>query len=134
MGHTHRILVVDDDVDVRTLFADVLRRAGCAVMTAADGSEAVRHVADGMRPCVVLADVLMPRMDGWETERELHRLAPSIPVVLLTSDRLLSIRAPALDKPVSADEIEALARTYCLAINRARDQRARDQDAGQAAG
>jgi len=129
MGHTHRILVVDDDVGVRALFADVLQRSGSDVLTAADGSEAVRRIADGLRPCLVLADVLMPRLDGWEMEREVHRLAPDVPVVLLTSDRLLSIRAPALDKPVSAAEIEALTRTYCPAVNHQQDQHA-GQEAG----
>lgn len=113
MGHTHRILVVDDDVGVRALFSDVLRRTGARVTTAADGSDAVRRVADGLRPCLVLADVLMPRLDGWELERALQRMAPGVAVVLMTSDRLLSIRAPALDKPVSIAEIEALARSYC---------------------
>jgi CheY-like chemotaxis protein len=115
MRHTHRILVVDDDVGVRDLFADVLQRSGADVTTAADGSEAVAQVAGGLDPCLVLADVLMPRLDGWEMERALQKLAPGLPVVLLTSDRLLTIRAPALDKPISAAEIESLARTYCPA-------------------
>jgi CheY-like chemotaxis protein len=115
MRHTHRILVVDDDAGVRALFADVLERSGADVTTVADGSEAVAQVADGLDPCLVLADVLMPRLDGWEMERALQRLAPGLPVVLLTSDRLLTIRAPALDKPISAAEIVALAQTYCPA-------------------
>jgi len=115
MAHTHRILVVDDDVGVRALFTDVLRRTGAKVTAAADGTDAVRRVRDGLQPCLVLADVLMPRLDGWELERELRRLAPGVPVVLMTSDRLLSIRAPALDKPISAAEIESLARSYCAA-------------------
>jgi CheY-like chemotaxis protein len=119
MRHTHRVLVVDDDVGVRALFADVLRRSGADVTTAADGSEAVAQVTDGLRPCVVLADVLMPRLDGWEMERALQDVAPGLPVVLLTSDRLLTIRAPALDKPISAEEIEALARAYCPATRHA---------------
>jgi two-component system OmpR family response regulator len=128
MRHTHRILVVDDDMGVRALFADVLRRTGADVITAADGSEAVAIVAGGLRPCVVLADVLMPRLDGWEMERELQHLAPGLPVVLLTSDRLLTIRAPALDKPISAAEIEALARAYCPATRHA------SHEGGQQAG
>jgi CheY-like chemotaxis protein len=115
MGHKHRILVVDDDVGIRALFSDVLRRIGARVTAASDGSDAVRRVQDGLRPCLVLADVLMPRLDGWELEREMRRLAPGVPVVLLTSDRLLSIRAPALDKPVSAAEIEALVQGSCAA-------------------
>lgn len=128
MRHTHRILVVDDDVGIRALFADVLRRSGADVTTAADGSEALGRVANGLNPCLVLADVLMPRLDGWGLERALQRLAPGLPVVLLTSDRLLSIRAPALAKPISAAEIEALARTYCPAARHASREEA--QQAG----
>lgn len=119
MPHQHRILVVDDDVGIRALFADVLQRAGAEVTTATDGSEAVDQVANGLRPCLVLADVLMPRLDGWEMERALQQLAPGLPVVLLTSDRLLTIRVPALAKPISAAEIEALARNYCPATRHA---------------
>ena len=52
-------------------------------------------------------------MDGWDLERELRRMRPELPVVLLTADRLLSIRGSVRDKPVSADEIEALVRTSC---------------------
>ena len=130
MGHTHRILVVDDDVGIRALFSDVLRRSGADVTTAADGSEAVAQVADGFRPCVVLADVLMPRVDGWEMDRALQRLAPGLPVVLLTSDRLLSLRAPALDKPISAEEIEALARSYCPATRHHPASQEGEQQAG----
>jgi CheY-like chemotaxis protein len=130
MGHAHRILVVDDDSGVRALFADVLRRKGAAVSTTADGSAAVRRVTDGLRPCVVLADVLMPHLDGWELQRALHRIAPDLPVVLLTSDRLLSIRAPALDKPVSPVEIEALVQANC----READAGARRGREGQRAG
>jgi len=70
---------------------------------------------------VVLADVLMPRLDGWGMERALHKLAPGLPVVLLTSDRLLTFRAPALNKPISASEIEALAQSYCPATRHAHD-------------
>lgn len=128
MRHMHRILVVDDDVGVRALFADVLQRSGAEVTTASDGSEAVAQVADGLDACLVLADVLMPRLDGWDMERALQRLAPELPVVLLTADRLLTIRAPALDKPVSAAEIEALAQTYCPAT------RHHAQQVGQQAG
>jgi CheY-like chemotaxis protein len=113
MPHRHRVLVVDDDPNVRALFADVLRQAGSAVATAEDGVDAVRKVSSGLRPCLVLADVRMPRMDGWEMERVIRDAAPQAAVVLVTADRLLSVSAPVRDKPTAPEEIEAIVRNYC---------------------
>jgi CheY-like chemotaxis protein len=112
--HRHVVIVADDDANVRRLFHDVLGEAGMGVHVTATGHEAL-HLA-GIHPdtCVVIADVRMPFMDGWDVEREMRRQAPEIPVVLVTADRLLSIRGSVRDKPVSADEIEALVRTSCL--------------------
>ena len=115
MSHEHIVLVVDDDRDVRDLFADTLRENGHHVEDARDGDEALRLIDDGLRPCLVLADVMMPRMDGWDLSRTLGKRMPEIPVVLVTGDRLLSIRAPVLDKPASPEELESMIRSYCTA-------------------
>ncbi len=113
MSHRHVILVVDDDRDVRDLFADTLRESGHHVEDARDGDEALRLLDEGVRPCLVLSDVMMPRMDGWDLNRALGKRMPDIPVVLVTGDRLLSIRAPVRDKPASPDDLEAMIRSYC---------------------
>ena len=113
MIHRHIILVVDDERDVRDLFADTLRENGHHVEDARDGDEALRLIDDGLRPCLVLSDVMMPRMDGWDLNRALSKRFPDLPVVLVTGDRLLSIRAPVRDKPASPDELEAMIRAYC---------------------
>jgi two-component system OmpR family response regulator len=113
LGHQHGVIVVDDDVSIRRLFADSLRAAGVKVHAAASGEEAIRAVKATPDACVVLADVRMPRMDGWDLERALRRTSPDLPVVLLTADRLLSIRGSVRDKPVSPADIEALVRTNC---------------------
>ena len=113
MTHRHVVLVVDDERDVRDLFADTLRENGHLVEDARDGDEAIRMIEDGLRPCLVLSDVLMPRTDGWDLSRALNKQVPGLPVVLVTGDRLLSIRAPVLDKPASPDELESLIRSYC---------------------
>lgn len=115
MTHEHIVLVVDDDRDIRDLFADTLRENGHHVEDARDGDEAMRLIDDGLRPCLVLTDVMMPRMDGWDLSRALGKRMPDTPVVLVTGDRLLSIRAPVLDKPASPDELESLIRAYCKA-------------------
>lgn len=112
-AHRHIVLVVDDDRDVRDLFADTLRENGHHVEDARDGDDALRLLDAGLRPCLILSDVMMPRMDGWDLSRTVGKRQPELPVVLMTGDRLLSIRAPVLDKPASPDELEALIRGSC---------------------
>ncbi len=118
--HRHVAIVVDDDVNVRRLFQDALDAAGVDALVTASGEEALRLASTHPDTCVVLADVRMPQMDGWDVEREMRRMAPELPVVLVTADRLLSIRGSVRDKPVSADEIEALVRTSCTRLGRDR--------------
>jgi FixJ family two-component response regulator len=79
----------------------------------------------------VLADVRMPHMDGWDLQRALRRTSPELPVVLLSADRLLSIRGSVRDKPVSPAQIEALVRTNC---RMRRGERARGGEQDQASG
>ena len=111
--HRHVVIVVDDDANVRHLYQDALDAAGIRAHLTARGEQALR-VADIVRDaCLVVADVRMPGMDGWDLERELRRARPELPVVLVTADRLLSIRGSVRDKPLAADEIEALVRTSC---------------------
>ena len=113
-AHRHTVLVVDDDGPVRQLFADGLEPMGMVVQTAASGEEALGVAAADSAVCVVLADVRMPRMDGWDLERQLRRLNPALPVVLLTADHLLAIRGgPVRDKPLDPAEVAALVRSRC---------------------
>ncbi len=130
-GHRHVVIVVDDDVNIRRLFADGLRAAGLEVHAASSGKEAIQAVHSNPDACVVLADVRMPQMDGWDLERALRRTSPELPVVLLSADRLLSIRGSVRDKPVSAADIEALVRTNC---RMRRGQRASRGDQDEASG
>jgi CheY-like chemotaxis protein len=129
-GHRHVVIVVDDDVNIRRLFADGLRAAGVEVHAAASGEEAIRAVESTPDACVVLADVRMPKMDGWDLERALRRTSPDLPVVLLSADRLLSIRGSVRDKPVSPADIEALVRTSCRLRRGERAGQAQDQASG----
>jgi CheY-like chemotaxis protein len=114
-AHAHTILVVDDDRGVRDLFVELLEQSGHHVELAADGNDALTRLQGGLRPCLVLSDVRMPRMDGWDLSRAVRRMDPDLPVVLLTADRLLSYTSPARDKPVAAGELEAVIRRSCRA-------------------
>lgn len=126
-AHRHMVIVVDDDVNVRRLFVDALQATGMQALASSSGEEAIVAVGAHAEACVVLADVRMPRMDGWDLQRALRRTNPRLPVVLLTADRLLSIRGSVRDKPVAAAEIEALVRTSCL-LSRRSDRPAREAE------
>jgi CheY-like chemotaxis protein len=126
--HRHVVIVVDDDVNIRRLFADGLRAAGVDVHAASSGAEAIRAAESNQDACVVLADVRMPQMDGWDLERALRRTSPDLPVVLLSADRLLSIRGSVRDKPVSPADIEALVRTNCRLRRSNRGGQVAEQD------
>ena len=77
------VLVVDDDLGVRSAAASVLRREGFAVLTARDGLEAVAVFrAQQQEIRLVLCDLTMPRMGGWETLAAVRKLVPGIPVIL----------------------------------------------------
>jgi CheY-like chemotaxis protein len=125
MAKQHSVLVVDDDDNVRSLFVDALGEAGHAVTVATDGIDALTKLSDGVMPCVVLADVRMPRMDGFELARAVARdpLLSSVPVVLLTGDRILSFTSPARDKPFSSVELDALVQRSCALHRERRDDR-----------
>lgn len=110
----HSVLVVDDEANVRSLYLDALSEAGHAVSVASDGVAALEILRHGRVPCVVLSDVRMPRMDGFELSRAIAadpQLA-SIPIVVMTGDKVLSWTSPARDK-YAVDELDALVQRSC---------------------
>lgn len=101
------ILVVDDDPDARTIFSEYLRSKGCVVFTARDGRVAVEK-ATTLGPDIVVMDLAMPHVDGFEAIRRLRdsswtRRLPilAISAVPLTQDLALEAGCDAyLSKPV----------------------------------
>lgn len=79
-----RILVVDDDADLRKLLQLRLSAAGYAVVTAASGEEAMAALP-GLRPQLVLTDLRMDGMDGMALFSAINRQQPSLPVIILTA-------------------------------------------------
>jgi CheY-like chemotaxis protein len=85
---SHVLLFVDDDVDVREAFGELLEFAGWTVVYAADGVEALTWLAANDPPAVILLDLKMPRCDGYELRQ--RQLADprwrDVPAVVFTAD------------------------------------------------
>jgi len=81
-----KILVVEDDADNRRIVAKVLSVAGYEIVEATDGIEALA-IARSVRPHLIIMDLALPNMDGWEATRQLKRdpITRNIPVVALTA-------------------------------------------------
>src|SRR4051794_19195227 len=78
-----RIMIVDDDPNIRELISHFLGTAGFDVVQAPDGREALR-LLESARADLLVLDVMMPHMDGWQLCRELKRRR-DIPILLLTA-------------------------------------------------
>jgi CheY-like chemotaxis protein len=100
-------LIVEDDPDIRLLFSTTLAGHGFEVRTASNGQEALAALEAGPPPAVIVADLHMPVMDGWELLTALHEdpKVSSIPVIVLTAvdhrGRATPRAATVLIKPVS---------------------------------
>ena len=79
-----KILVVDDEARMRKLVNDFLTKAGYHVLEAADGEEALQVFYDNKDIALILLDVMMPKMDGWDVCREI-RMDSKVPIVMLTA-------------------------------------------------
>ena len=79
-----KILVVDDESRMRKLLKDFLEREGYRVIEAADGLEAMERFYEDKEIALLILDVMMPKMDGWQVCREV-RQASKVPIIMLTA-------------------------------------------------
>jgi CheY-like chemotaxis protein len=116
------VLIVEDDPDLSEVFCDVLEAAGYRVVTARDGSEALRYLKGSQtRPHLILLDVRMPNMDGVQFRKEQAAIADvaGIPVVVTSADGNVQqavdeMKAQAfLPKPVRRSELVATVSRLC---------------------
>ena len=117
-----KILVVDDEPEIRSLLAAVLQSKGYEVVTAADGEAALQQVPRE-RPAVILMDLTMPRMGGLDALPEIKRLDPEVPVIICTAhaDLATAVRAMKLgayDYLTKPFDVELLALTLERALER----------------
>jgi DNA-binding response OmpR family regulator len=109
----HKILVVDDEANIRDLAALYLQKEGFAVESAADGRDAVARFSQ-VQPAMVILDVMMPGMDGFEVCREIRR-EHDVPILMLTArsddvDKIVGLELGADDymtKPFNPRELVA---------------------------
>lgn len=117
----HQILIVDDDADIRESLIELISDHGYEAVGASDGRAALDQLRAGQRrPCVILLDLMMPRMDGWQF-REEQRNDPTlagIPVVVLSAYEHRAAMselgaADYLGKPVPIDALIGAIRRHC---------------------
>jgi DNA-binding response OmpR family regulator len=107
-----RILVVDDDEDIRELLKIFLEADGYRVRQAADGIEAWQQLQNGDRPALILLDLMMPRMDGEQFLKKMRcSTFAKTPVIILSADEATCEKTAllkasyCLKKPIELDEL-----------------------------
>ena len=120
-AHHHRILVVEDDLELRDALGQLLEAEGYLVEFALDGGEALDRLEVPQPPCLILLDLMMPRVDGWQfraAQVRNPRMA-AIPVIVCSGagnvgEKAASLGIPSyLQKPLDPDALLDLVRRYC---------------------
>ena len=113
----YKILVIEDDLDIRDSLLEILDIEGYSVVPAANGREAIERLSEleNNLPNLILLDLMMPVMDGFEFRREqlAHKTWSTIPVVVMSADANVKQKLEAtggpvpayLKKPVNLDDV-----------------------------
>jgi two-component system cell cycle response regulator DivK len=120
-GLPKKVLVVDDNQDSRELVVKVLKNKGYEMIEATDGEEAIEK-AVGERPDLILLDISIPKLDGYEVTRRLKSREEfkETPIVALTAHAMKGDRAKALEagcegyisKPINIRELPAQVKSF----------------------
>jgi two-component system OmpR family response regulator len=129
-----QVLVVDDEPNIRELVQVALKFHGCSVTTAGSGKEALRQ-AEATRPDLIVLDVMMPDMDGFEVCRRLRAAGNEVPVIFLTardtsSDTVTGLAIGGDDYVTKPFSVEALVARVRAVLRRA-SRTAPDQQPGR---
>jgi DNA-binding response OmpR family regulator len=126
-----RVLIVEDEMPMRTALADILASEGYRVLTASDGAAGLNRAIEEA-PDLLLLDVMLPKLDGYALCAELRRLGVDTPVLMITAKAQVQDRVIGLDsgsddylvKPFSTDELLARVRALlrrtrrpCIAVS-----------------
>ncbi len=118
-----KVMVIDDSKTIRRTAETLLKKAGCDVITAVDGFEALSKIADN-HPDIIFVDVMMPRLDGCQTCALIkhNQIFKKTPVIMLSSKDGLFDKARGrivgseqyLTKPFTKDELLGAIRSYVV--------------------
>lgn len=128
MDYTEKILIVDADVNIRNVLRTRLTLKGYFTVFAADGKEALT-IFTQEKPDLVILDIMLPRVDGYEVCRQIRKLS-SVPIIILTAldtipEKLLGLELGADDyvvKPFSPKEIEVRIKSLLRRVKANSDQ------------
>jgi CheY-like chemotaxis protein len=114
------ILIVEDDQDLREMMSQLLTLEGFQTAAVANGREALEYLSQRSRPALILLDLMMPVMDGWELKRHLgtNPEMADVPIIVLSAlnqSRAADLGGPFLKKPLDFDRLVKLVREYCTA-------------------
>lgn len=119
-----KVMVIDDSKTIRRTAETLLQKAGCTVITATDGFDALAKIADS-NPDIIFVDIMMPRLDGYQTCALIKNNSAfkSTPVIMLSSKDGLFDKAKGrivgsdeyLTKPFSKEELLGAIRQYVQA-------------------
>ena len=109
------LLIVEDEIAVRDTLTELLGTDGREIVTASDWQEALERLTEVPRPCVILLDLMMPRMNGWEflQRKSADPLIADIPTIVLSGSGRPPGAVHQLSKPVDAERLLALIEQYC---------------------
>ena len=113
------VLVVEDDAAIRQALIDAIRADGYRVETAINGLEALEKLRWGLRPCLIVLDMQMRLMTGWEFRAEQMKdpTLSKIPVVAMTAGRWKDVDlrdfVARIDKPIALADLRNLLRDHC---------------------
>ncbi|PYJ85851.1 MAG: DNA-binding response regulator [Verrucomicrobia bacterium] len=124
-----RILIIEDELPMRTALKDCLEAEGYRVLTAVEGQSGLERALKE-KPDLILLDIMLPKLDGFAVCAELRRVSIAVPVLMLTAkgqveDRVTGLDAGADDylvKPFSTDELLARVRALMRRTRRGRKQ------------
>jgi two-component system, OmpR family, response regulator len=133
-----RVLVVDDEPNIRELVQVALKFHGCAVTTGATGGDALR-LASADQPDLIVLDVMLPDIDGFEVCRRLRAGGNEVPIIFLTardttSDSIRGLALGGDDYITKPFSVEALAARVRAVLRRARRQPGTGADGGAVSG
>ena len=116
--HCHKILIVEDDKEISSALIDLLSSEGYEAVPAYNGLEAIELLKDRKEdPCLILTDLMMPKMNGWDLIKTLYTkdVVITIPVVVMSAsaNSKMPDGKKVIKKPFNLDIVLSLVKEHC---------------------